>query len=118
MAPSRSEVLCALRDFMALGNASIDAVWSHAEKFAEMLCESYGLPDYGTWEELNLYGEPIIDPAHFPGMHFPAHMVEADKQAPACSCGWTRWRGPNGNYYELYDHIADMGEYGTMERPR
>ena len=73
--------------------------------------------DWMYQEERNMYGGRIVRPEYFEGMHYPAIVPMGAGEPPVCSCGWTRWRDENGTYFELYDHIRDMGDFGTMERP-
>lgn len=58
---------------------------------------------------LNFYGQPIIDPGEFMEAHVANPMGPG--QPPVCSCRWTRWEYAPGHWFEIADHLADMGEY-------
>lgn len=72
-----------------------------------------------TWieGERNFYGEPIIDAGHFMGVHYPALVPPVAGLPPRCSCNWTRWRTEGGRWFELTEHIEEMGGFGSMTRP-
>lgn len=58
---------------------------------------------------MNFYGQPVIDP----GDYDQAHVVNPMGAGlpPVCSCGWTRWEYAPGKWFEIADHLRDMGEY-------
>lgn len=60
----------------------------------------------------NQYGQPVVDPSQFEGIHFPAIVPAIG--APVCSCGFTRYRDERGTWIELASHIRDMGEFGSL----
>lgn len=56
---------------------------------------------------LNFYGAPVVPAEYFAGEHV-ANPGPAGGP-PVCSCGWTRHRAEDGSWFELADHLADMG---------
>lgn len=56
----------------------------------------------------NDYGQPIIPSEYFDGEHV-ANVPPIAGMPPVCSCGWTRWEYAPGQWYEMADHLADMG---------
>lgn len=91
----------------------------------EFLNETGRLPryrpaQYEDWEcleEKNSYGGRIVDAGHFEGIHYPANVPRSGGSPPVCSCGWTRHRGHGDVFFELSEHIADQGEFGTLDVP-
>lgn len=78
------------------------------------------LSDYADWEcedRRNHYGQPVIRVDCFDGIHYAGPVPVAGGDPPACSCGFTRERQYDGSFYELVDHIADMGEFGSLTGP-
>lgn len=78
----------------------------------------YGPDDY-VYDEpddhlvLNFYGQPIIHPGRFEGLH-KAFVPASAGLPPRCSCGWTRFER-EGVWVELCEHLDDMGEFATRE---
>lgn len=75
---------------------------------------------YADWECLedrNAYGDPIVDPGHYEGIHYPAIVPRGGDSPPVCSCGWTRFNLPGRRFVELVEHIADQGELGSLTVP-
>lgn len=59
---------------------------------------------------LNYYGFPITPPEYFDGLHV-ANTPPEGGSPPICSCGWTRWQTENGYWFEMSEHLRDMGEF-------
>lgn len=57
---------------------------------------------------INYYGLPITPPEYFDDKHVVVAMGAG--LPPVCSCGWTRHE-VDGRWFEMSDHLADMGEF-------